>query len=73
MAEIHRSTGERLGIEFLTKEAPAERFPDTGMAAIEALRLIGEEMVLDGDPDHAECPRTAHKSERGQVKTGTGY
>jgi glutamate decarboxylase len=50
--EQHRSTGERLGIEFLTKEAPGERFPDTGMAAIEALRLIGEEMVLDGDPAH---------------------
>jgi glutamate decarboxylase len=50
--ELHRSTGERLGIEFLTKEAPSERFPDTGMAALEALRLIGEEMVLDGDPAH---------------------
>ena len=44
----NRSTGDRLGIEFLTKEAPSERFPDTGMEAIEALRLIGEEMVLDG-------------------------
>jgi glutamate decarboxylase len=44
--------GGRLGIEFLTKVAPAESFPEKGMEAIEAMRLIGEEMVLDGDPPH---------------------
>ncbi len=52
MTTQRNSTGARLGIEFLTKEAPAERFPETGMESIEALRLIGEEMVLDGDPPH---------------------
>jgi glutamate decarboxylase len=40
----------RYGNRFLTEEAPAARFPDVGMAAQDAMRLVGEELLLDGDP-----------------------
>jgi glutamate decarboxylase len=38
------------GSRFLTEDAPTGPFPETGMAAFDAMRLVGEEMALDGDP-----------------------
>jgi glutamate decarboxylase len=38
----------RFGNRFLLKEVPAERLPDSGMPAVDAMRLIAEELVLDG-------------------------
>src|SRR3954469_16475582 len=38
------------GNAFLRSDAPDHRLPQTGMPAADALRLIGEEMVLDGIP-----------------------
>ena len=38
------------GGRFLTAEAPAERLPQAGMPATDAMRLIGEELLLDGIP-----------------------
>src|SRR3954452_5880336 len=54
----HRSTspaptngdGSRYGNEFLLTDAPDHRLPQSGMPADDAMRLVGEEMVLDGIP-----------------------
>src|SRR3989440_89021 len=40
----------RYGSRFLRQEAPAEKLPEVGMPAVDAMRLIGEELVLDGIP-----------------------
>ncbi len=40
----------RYGNRFLLQEAPAEKLPDVGMPALDALRLVGEELVIDGSP-----------------------
>ncbi len=38
------------GVRFLTEDAPDKEFPATGMAALDAMRLVDEELVLEGDP-----------------------
>ncbi len=38
------------GNRFLTEDAPDGPFPETGMSALDAMRLVDEEMVLEGDP-----------------------
>jgi glutamate decarboxylase len=46
------SEGEVLfGARFLTEDAPDREFPDGGMSAIDAMRLVGEELKIEGDPD----------------------
>jgi glutamate decarboxylase len=41
---------QRFGNRFLQTEAPSERMPQSGMPALEAMRLLEEELVLDGIP-----------------------
>ena len=38
------------GNRFLTEDAPAGDFPVGGMSALDAMRLVGEEIALEGDP-----------------------
>jgi glutamate decarboxylase len=38
------------GSRFLTEDAPARDFPPTGMPPLDAMRLVDEELVLEGDP-----------------------
>jgi glutamate decarboxylase len=38
------------GSRFLTEDAPAGPFPEIGMSALDAMRLVDEELVLEGDP-----------------------
>jgi glutamate decarboxylase len=38
------------GTRFLISEVPTSEFPQTGMSAVEALRLVGEDLALEGDP-----------------------
>jgi glutamate decarboxylase len=38
------------GGRFLTEDAPDKEFPAGGMAALDAMRLVDEELVLEGDP-----------------------
>ncbi len=38
------------GNRFLTEEAPSTSFPATGMTPTEALRLVAEDLNLEGDP-----------------------
>src|ERR1700753_2180775 len=39
------------GGRFLTEDAPDGPFPQTGMAALDAQRLVEEELQLEGDPN----------------------
>jgi glutamate decarboxylase len=41
---------DRYGTEFLRHDAPDHRLPDRGMPAVDAMRLVGEELILDGIP-----------------------
>jgi glutamate decarboxylase len=47
--QIERLEG-RYGSRFLLEPPPDDKLPQAGMTAQEAMRLIGEEMVLDGLP-----------------------
>jgi glutamate decarboxylase len=38
------------GNRFLTEDAPDGEFPESGMSALDAMRLVGEELALEGDP-----------------------
>jgi glutamate decarboxylase len=38
------------GNRFLTEDAPDGDFPDGGMSALDAMRLVDEELALEGDP-----------------------
>jgi glutamate decarboxylase len=38
------------GNRFLTEEAPDREFPESGMSALDAMRLVDEELALEGDP-----------------------
>jgi hypothetical protein len=40
----------RYGSRFLREEAPATKLPSTGMSPQDALRLAGEELLLDRIP-----------------------
>jgi hypothetical protein len=40
----------RYGSRFLRHEAPAEKLPSMGMPALDAMRLVGEELIIDGSP-----------------------
>jgi len=42
--------GARYGNAFLLSDAPDDRLPAEGMPAVDAMRLVGEELVLDGIP-----------------------
>lgn len=38
------------GNRFLTAPAPSETFPENGMTATDAMRLVGEDLAMEGDP-----------------------
>jgi glutamate decarboxylase len=47
----HRARATALfGNRFLTEEVPATSFPHTGMSPTDAMRLVGEDLALEGDP-----------------------
>jgi glutamate decarboxylase len=45
------SLAGRYGNRFLLEPAPDDHLPDDGMSATDAMRLLGEELVLDGIPE----------------------
>jgi hypothetical protein len=53
----------RYGNRFLHEPAPDNALPERGMRAVDAMRLIGEELVLDG----------ISMLDRKRAKTGTDY
>jgi glutamate decarboxylase len=40
----------RYGSRFLRQDAPAEKLPDEGMPAVDAMRLVAEELIIEGSP-----------------------
>src|SRR4030095_2689312 len=38
------------GNRFLTEEVASQEFPETGMPAVEAMRLVFEDIAIEGDP-----------------------
>jgi glutamate decarboxylase len=38
------------GNRFLTEDAPDKEFPAEGMSSVDAMRLVGEDLALEGDP-----------------------
>jgi len=42
----------RYGNRFLTEHAPAKDFPAVGMGAQDAMRLVAEDLMVEGDPQH---------------------
>jgi glutamate decarboxylase len=50
LSEQLESFAARYGNRFLLEPAPDNRLPEHGMQAVDAMRLIGEDLVLDGIP-----------------------
>src|SRR5687768_2764247 len=50
LAKQLEALGEAYGNRFLLEPAPDDKLPEHGMTPTDALRLIGEELVLDGIP-----------------------
>ena len=48
--EIDRALATRYGNGFLVEDAPDGHLPEIGMAARDAMRLVAEELTLEGDP-----------------------
>ena len=46
-----REMGMFYGNRFLVEDAPDGPFPESGMAALDAMRLVGLELELEGDPN----------------------
>lgn len=38
------------GNRFITQEVPSQAFPDDGMTATDAMRLVAEDLAIEGDP-----------------------
>jgi glutamate decarboxylase len=51
-AQIDEAVAARYGNRYLIDEAPDKHFPDVGMGSVNAMRLVGQELFLDGDPQH---------------------
>jgi glutamate decarboxylase len=49
---IDEAVAARYGNRYLVDEAPSKHFPDVGMDAINAMRLVEQELFLEGDPQH---------------------
>ena len=51
MNALSQSAAEALfGNRFLTERAPSTTFPQAGMPPTDAMRLVGEDLNLEGDP-----------------------
>ena len=50
MSSVVPPNTDHYNTAFLRHEAPDGRMPDAGMPAVEAMRLLGEELILDGLP-----------------------
>ena len=50
LSEELEALAEAYGNRFLLEDAPDEHLPEYGMRSVDAMRLIGEELVLDGIP-----------------------
>ncbi|HUG50021.1 MAG TPA: glutamate decarboxylase [Terrimesophilobacter sp.] len=44
------SAAALFGNRFITQEVPSREFPENGMTAVDAMRLVAEDLALEGDP-----------------------
>src|SRR4051794_34370285 len=51
LLEQAEAMAKEFGNRFLLEPAPDDKLPDHGMPATEAMRLVNEELVLDGIPE----------------------
>src|SRR4051794_15462520 len=50
-SDASERTTALFGNRFLTEEVPATTFPDSGMSPLDAMRLVDEDLALEGDPE----------------------
>jgi glutamate decarboxylase len=50
MTKSDDAASSLFGNRFLTEDAPDNEFPSTGMESRDAMRLLGEDLALEGDP-----------------------
>jgi glutamate decarboxylase len=50
MTAISDADAALFGNRFITSEVPSRQFPETGMTAQDAMRLVAEDLALEGDP-----------------------
>src|SRR5690348_13173439 len=50
MTLTHPSLSDPYGTAFMTRHAPDHKLPEEGMPPVDAMRLVGEELILDGLP-----------------------
>ncbi|MEU4217280.1 glutamate decarboxylase [Actinoplanes sp. NPDC026623] len=50
MTAISDADAALFGNRFVTSEVPSRQFPQTGMTAQDAMRLVAEDLALEGDP-----------------------
>jgi glutamate decarboxylase len=48
--EVSNEDARLFGNRFVTEEVPSREFPDAGMSAVDAMRLVGEDLALEGIP-----------------------
>ena len=51
------------GNRFATQEVPSRTFPETGMMPVEAMRLVAEDLALEGDGAQAVVLRGDRQQE----------
>jgi hypothetical protein len=74
MTRLSDTDAERLyGNRFLTEAAPSTAFPESGMSPVDAMRLVGEDLAMEGDCTTLDKKGGTHAPEREQIKEGTGY
>jgi len=44
------------GNRFVTQEVPSREFPDAGMTALHAMRLVAEDLAIEGTPAATSRP-----------------
>lgn len=53
MTRLSDAEAEALyGNRFLTETAPSTAFPESGMRPVDAMRLVGDDLAMEGDPQH---------------------
>src|SRR4051794_34998511 len=50
MTLTHPSSTDPYGTAFMSRHAPDNQLPEEGMPPVDAMRLVGEELILDGLP-----------------------
>jgi glutamate/tyrosine decarboxylase-like PLP-dependent enzyme len=74
LSEQLEALAAQYGNRFLLEPAPDNQLPEHGMRAVDAMRLIGEELVLDGIPmrNLATFVTTWHRRLRADRRRGRG-